>query len=196
MAKTGSKLTSISDNKLVEMALCGNQSAFSALHAKYEKAVSSQISKIVKNAVEIEDICIESFERAFQKLDTFNPEMRFSTWLFAIARNNALDHQAKDQGKSKIIDKTPIELNQDTTSNVPDSQPSPEEKVISSQDHDTFLSCIQGLPDLYRDIASMCFVDNLGYKEISEKAGLPINTVKTRISRARALIIRKMLEEE
>ena len=45
-------------------------------------------------------------------------------------------------------------------------------------------------------IARMCFVDNLGYKEIAEKAGIPINTVKTRISRAKSLIIRMMLDIE
>ncbi|MBQ3881552.1 MAG: RNA polymerase sigma factor, partial [Bacteroidales bacterium] len=72
----------------------------------------------------------------------------------------------------------------------------PEEEIIESQDHENFLSCIEGLPDLYRDVAKMCFIDNLGYKEIAEKAGMPINTVKTRISRAKGIIIRMMTEME
>ena len=77
-----------------------------------------------------------------------------------------------------------------------DGQLSPEEYIISAQDHETFLNCISGLPELYREVAQMCYVDNLGYKEIAEKTNLPLNTVKTRINRARAQIIRKMLEEE
>ena len=196
MAKTGSKLISVNDEVLVKMALEGNQTAFSALHAKYERAVCAVIGKIVSDAVEVEDICIESFEKAFQKLHTFNQEMKFSTWLFAIARNNALDHKTHATNKSKVIDKNSIDMNNDKADNVADGQLSPEECIISAQDHETFLNCISGLPELYREVAEKCYVDNLGYKEISEQTGLPINTVKTRINRARAQIIRKMLEEE
>lgn len=196
MGKTGSKLINVGDTELVEMALEGNQKAFSALHAKYSVAVSSVIGKIVSDPLEVEDISIESFEKAFQKLSTFNLDMKFSTWLFTIARNNALDHKTRAATKSKVIDSAPLDSNKDKTDNVPDAQPSPEENIISTQDHETFLDCIGGLPELYRDIARMCYVDNLGYKEISEKTGLPINTIKTRISRARARIICKMLEEE
>jgi len=94
------------------------------------------------------------------------------------------------------MDNTPIDMSRDSATNVADGRPSPEESVIASQDHDSFMACIDGLPGLYRDIARMCLVDNLGYKEIAEETGLPVNTVKTRISRARALVTRKMLEEE
>ena len=196
MVRTGSKLISVNDAELVQMALDGSQTAFSALHAKYERAVCAVIGKIVGNPSEVEDICIESFEKAFQKLHTFNLEMKFSTWLFAIARNNALDHKTRADSAGKVMDSASIDQNKDKTDNVADGQPSPEESIISSQDHEKFLNCICGLPDLYRDIASMCFVDNLGYKEISEKTGLPLNTIKTRISRAKAQIVRKMLEED
>ena len=73
---------------------------------------------------------------------------------------------------------------------------SPEENVISTQDHENFLYCIDKLPEHYMSIAKMCFIDNLGYKEISEKAGIPVNTVKTRISRAKNLIVQMMLDME
>lgn len=196
MAKTGSKLISVNDTELVKMALGGNQNAFAALHAKYERAVCTVIGKIVTDPVEVEDVCMESFERAFQKLGTFNLEMKFSTWIFAIARYNALDHKTRIAGKNMVIDSNPLDINKDAANDVPDGQLSPEESIISSQDHENFLNCISGLPELYREVAQLCYVDNLGYKEISEKTGLPVNTIKTRISRARAQIIRKMLEEE
>ena len=196
MAKTGSKLTSVNDDVLVRMALDGNQTAFSALHAKYEMAVCSIIGKIVSDPIEVEDICIESFERAFQKLCTFDQGKKFSTWLFTIAKNKALDHKTLATNKSKVIDNSSIDMTNDKADNVADGQLSPEEYIISAQDHETFLNCISGLPELYREVAQMCYVDNLGYKEIAEKTNLPLNTVKTRINRARAQIIRKMLEEE
>lgn len=180
------------------MALDGNQKAFTALHAKYQLAVFLHVGKIIQDPEEAADVCIESFANAFQKLDTFDRTKKFSTWLFAIAKNKALDHSIKQSGKSKgMVDVLPIDSPDLGQTEIADEeQPGPEEVIIMSQDHEKFLSCIEGLPELYRDIAKMCYVDYLGYKEISEKTELPINTVKTRISRTKALIVEKMLEEE
>ncbi len=197
MAKTGLNLTSGSkDIELVRKALEGSEKAFSILHAKYSVAVAAVIRRIVTDNVEAEDISIESFEKAFQNLHTFDQNKKFSTWLFAIARNNALDHKNRTVNQNKVIDSTPIDANKDIRVDVADGQPSPEENIISTQDHERFLDCIGGLPELYREVAQMCFVDNLGYKEIAEKTDLPINTVKTRIRRAKESIISKMMEEE
>lgn len=197
MAKTGSKLTSISDVELVKMALGGNQFAFTAIHAKYEKAVYGVVSKIVTHQEDIKDISLETFEKAFQKLDTFDMEKRFSTWLFTIARNSALDHKIKSENKGKVLVDTPTSVQgQDKPDNVPDEQPTPIDSIISAQNHEKFLACIEGLPELYAQVAEKYYIANLGYKEISEQLELPMGTVKTRINRAKALIINKMLEED
>lgn len=197
MAKTGSKLTDLDDNGLVRMALEeGNEAAFFALYARYHKAVSAHISKYVKEREEVEDICMESFEKAFGKLSTFKPENKFSTWLFIIARNTAFDHRNRGKMMGKKVGQATSETSVEEAINVPADQLSPEEDIISSQDHENFLSCIDNLPEHYMVIARMCFVDNLGYKEIAEKAGIPVNTVKTRISRAKALIIQMMQDME
>ncbi len=197
MGKTGLSPTRVNtDIELVKLALEGSEKAFSILHAKYSVAVAAVIRRIVNDNVEAEDICIESFEKAFQNLHTFDQKKKFSTWLFAIARNNALDHKNRSVNQNKVIDSNPIDMGKDIRTDVADGQPSPEENIISTQDHERFLDCIGGLPELYREVAQMCFVDNLGYKEIAEKTDLPINTVKTRIRRAKESIISKMLEEE
>lgn len=197
MAKTGSKLTDLDDNGLVRLALEeGNEAAFFALYARYHKAVSAHISKYVKEREEVEDICMESFEKAFGKLATFKPENKFSTWLFIIARNTAFDHRNRGRLMGKKVGTATSDTSVEEAINVPADQLSPEEDIISSQDHENFLSCIDNLPEHYMVIAKMCFVDNLGYKEIAEKAGIPVNTVKTRISRAKALIIQMMQDME
>ncbi|MDD6252474.1 MAG: RNA polymerase sigma factor [Bacteroidales bacterium] len=200
MGKTGSKLTNIDDNGLINMALEGNgpesEAAFFTLYARYHKAVSGHIAKYVKESEEIEDICMESFEKAFGKLSTFKQENKLSTWLFRIARNTAFDHQEKARMRGQKIEKTSIDISPEETINVIDDRMSPEENVISTQDHENFLYCIDKLPEHYMSIAKMCFIDNLGYKEISEKAGIPVNTVKTRISRAKNLIVQMMLDME
>ncbi len=200
MGKTGLKLTDMDDNALVRMALEGNvreaEAAFFALYARYHKAVAGHIAKYIKDREEIEDVCMESFEKAFVKLSTFNNENKLSTWLFRIARNTAFDHQGKEKVLGRKIGKTSLDVTDEDSVNVADDRLSPEEDIISTQDHENFIDCIGNLPALYRDIAKMCFVDNLGYKEIAEKADIPVNTVKTRISRAKGIIIRMMLEME
>ena len=185
------KLTDIDDNGLVRLALEGSHSeseaAYFAIYARYHKAVSGHIAKYVKETEEIEDICMESFEKAFGKLSTYNQENKLSTWLFRIARNTAFDHQGKNKSMGRKVENTSIDNSQDEVIDVADDRLSPEDDIISNQDQ---------LPEHYMSIARMCFVDNLGYKEIAEKAGIPINTVKTRISRAKGLIIRMMLDIE
>ncbi len=196
MARTGLKLTDLSDAELVALALGGeSQAAYFTLYARYYKGVCAHISKFVNEQEEIEDICMESFEKAFKQLATFEKEKKFSTWILTIARNTAFDHKSKEKVRGKKMEVGPIE-GQSENVDVADNTRSPEEEIIDSQDHENFLSFIDGLPDLYRPVAQMCFVDNLGYKEIAEKAGLPINTVKTRISRAKALLVRMMQDME
>lgn len=198
MAKTGLKLTDHDDASLVEMALSGgpeSEAAFFTIYARYHNGVCAHISRFIQEQEEVEDICMESFEKAFKQLGSYRRSHKFSTWIFTIARNTAFDHIDKDKvrgGKDKMA----IDYSDLAHIDVPEDNVSPEDEIINTQDHENFLSCIQGLPDLYREVATMCFVDNLGYKEISSKSGLPINTVKTRISRAKGLIVQMMLDME
>jgi len=193
MEKTGLKLTDLDDQALVARALHdSSQAAYLILYDRYHDSVRGHIARFVGNQDDIDDICIESFAKAFKQLSSYKSENRFSTWIFTIARNTALDHLDKEKVRGKKLEITAIGDPDTESSRVPDDTRSPEEEIISSQDHENFLSCIGGLPDLYREIASLCFIDNLGYKEISEKTDLPLNTVKTRVRRAKELIVRMM----
>ena len=198
MAETGSKLTDLSDAELIELALKKNsQAAFFALHSRYCNGLRNHISKYVQDPQDVEDICIVSFQKAFKELASYKPQNKFSTWLYTIARNTAFDHQDREIVRGKL-DRTDF-LNEDNEQiDIADDTISPEENIINGQDHDLLMKCIESLPEHYRSIAHMCYVDNLGYKEIAEKAEIPINTVKTRISRAKDLLIKKMqnIEEE
>ena len=139
---------------------------------------------------------MESFEKAFKQLSTYRPENHFSTWIFRIARNTAFDHLSKEKVRGQKIEKMTIDYSDLDPVDVPSDSESPEEEIINNQDHENFLACLNGLSDVYREVARMCFVENLEYKVIAEKTGLPMGTVKTRISRARNLIIQKMLDME
>ena len=123
------KLTDIDDIGLVRLALEGSHSeseaAYFAIYARYHKAVSGHIAKYVKETEEIEDICMESFEKAFGKLSTYNQENKLSTWLFRIARNTAFDHQGKNKSMGRKVEKTSMSSMWRTTDSVPRMTSSP-----------------------------------------------------------------------
>ena len=81
METTGSRLTNLSDSELIKLAVEQQQTAFIVLYTRYNAGVRSHISRYVAQKEEIEDICLESFQKAFSQIQTFNPEFKFSTWL-------------------------------------------------------------------------------------------------------------------
>ena len=91
MEKTGLKLTNLSDPELVKLAIEQNQAAFIVLYTRYNTGVKAHISHYIIQKEDIEDICLESFQKAFSQIATYNDEYKFSTWLYRIARNTAFD---------------------------------------------------------------------------------------------------------
>jgi RNA polymerase sigma-70 factor (ECF subfamily) len=85
------KVSDIQDIELIKMALENDQKAFSMLVARYEKSVSAYIQHFVIQENDAEDICQETFDKAFRNLTGYNPEYAFSTWLYSIAQNSCLD---------------------------------------------------------------------------------------------------------
>ena len=200
MVKTGSRLTDWEEEDLIKAALGSDsamsQAAFYTLYTRYNKGVRTHVARYVKDEEEIEDICMESFAKAFKQLSTYRDDNRFSTWLFRIARNTAFDHLSHEKARTHKSVRLTIDYSALEHVDIPSDDDSPEEEVIGSQDHESFLDCVEALPELYREAAKYCFIDNLGYKEIAAKTQLPINTVKTRIKRAKALVIKRMAEED
>ena len=81
METTGSKLTNLSAEELIQLAAEQNQTAFIVLYTRYNAGVKSHVSRYVAQKEEVEDICLESFQKAFSQIHTFNPDYKFSTWL-------------------------------------------------------------------------------------------------------------------
>ena len=192
METTGSKLTDMQDADLVKLALEQNQAAFIVLYTRYNAGVRSHISRYVTRKEDVEDICLESFQKAFSPIGTYNPEFKFSTWLYRIARNTAFDHLSKHDREMSYIPTTSI--NEDITElkEIPATMHNPEEDIITQQEYDKWLNNIEKLKGDYHVVAKMNLIDNFGYKEIADALGMPINTVKTKIRRAKAMLLKMM----
>lgn len=192
MERTGLKLTDLSDKELVDLALQQNQAAFIVLYTRYNAGVKNHISKYIAQAEDKEDVALESFQKAFSQISSYNPEFKFSTWLYRIARNTALDHISKRDREKNNLPTTSIS---DTLAEINDmaaAMHNPEDDIIKQQEYDKWMANIEKLKDDYRVVARMNLIDHFGYKEIAEQLDLPINTVKTKIRRAKAQLLKMM----
>ncbi|MBO8454115.1 MAG: sigma-70 family RNA polymerase sigma factor [Bacteroidetes bacterium] len=192
MEKTGLKLTELTDKELVDLALQQNQAAFIVLYTRYSAGVRNHISKYISQAEDREDVALESFQKAFSQISSYNPEFKFSTWLYRIARNTALDHISKRDREKNNLPTTSIS---DTISELNDmaaAMHNPEDDIIKQQEYDKWMDNIEKLKEDYRIVARMNLIDHFGYKEIADQLDLPINTVKTRIRRAKAQLLKMM----
>ncbi|MBR5836721.1 MAG: sigma-70 family RNA polymerase sigma factor [Bacteroidales bacterium] len=192
METTGSKLTNLQDMELVRLALEQNQAAFIVLYTRYNVGVRSHISRYVNQKEDIEDICLESFQKAFSQLGNYNPEYKFSTWIYRIARNTAFDHMSRHDREKNNLPTTSISEDFAELKELPAAMHNPEEDIINQQEYDKWLNNIEKLKDDYKTVAKMNLIDNFGYKEISDALDMPINTVKTKIRRAKAQLLKMM----
>ena len=192
METTGLKLTDMPDEELVKLAIEQNQAAYIILYTRYNAGVRSHVSRYVSQKEDIEDICLESFQKAFSQISSYNPEYKFSTWLYRIARNTAFDHLSKHDRQMSYMPTTSISEDFAELKDIPTMMHNPEEDIINQQEYDKWLANIEKLKDDYRIVAKMNLIDNFGYKEISEALEMPINTVKTKIRRAKAMLLKMM----
>ena len=189
MERPGSTLT----DELVRLAIIGDGTAFTRLWDTHIDGLRSYIKSKMKNLDDfyVDDICSRTFEKAFRQIKTYDPsKSQFNTWLLTIARNTALDtldHENRARRQMVYLD----DENRQTSamvSRIEDGDDTALENIIHEEDQDRTQKCIEGLPQLYREIARMRLVDGLQYKEIAEELDMELNTVRTRIRRAKALM--------
>ena len=137
METTGSRLTNLSDCELVKLAVEQHQTAFIILYTRYNAGVRSHISRYVAQKEEIEDICLESFQKAFSQLEAYNPEYKFSTWIYRIARNTAFDHLSRHDREKNNMPTTSINEDFAELKELPAVMHNPEEDIITQQEYHT-----------------------------------------------------------
>ena len=166
--------------------------AFVILYQRYRNALNAHVSRFLSNREDIEDVCIESFQKAFSRIGLYNGTYMFSTWLFRIGQNTAFDHLSRRRRKAANMPMQTIAYDSDTSLDIPSEATSPEDSVISREEYDKWLTVIDLLEGDYKTVAKMFLLDNYGYQEIADALGMPLNTVKTKIHRARTKLMRMM----
>ncbi|HMK06115.1 MAG TPA: sigma-70 family RNA polymerase sigma factor [Flavobacterium sp.] len=171
--------------KHIEKAKNGDQFAFTFLLDYYWNEVYGFMLKRTENETDAEDITIETFAKAFDKIATYNSEFQFNTWLISIAKNVHIDMLRKKKS-TLFIDITDEEDQQ--AYNVADSSPSAEDKIIIEQNLSQLLQYIKELKPHYQEVIQLRYFQELSYQEIADQLEEPLNNVKIKLLRAKKLL--------
>ena len=178
------------DFKLIDQATVGgDESAFAKLMERYKKPVYHMILKMVRNVDDAEDLTIEAFAKAFKNLKRFKKDYTFSTWLFRIATNNAIDFIRKKRLETYSLNTSFTDDSGDAVNiDVEDRNLTPDEETIKSQKIELVRMFVTKLPAKYQRLVRLRYFDELSYEEIAQELDAPLGTVKAQLHRARELM--------
>ena len=176
------------DRSLVEQILGGDRDLFGVLVARYEKRVVNYVYRITHRYEEAHDLTQEIFVKVYLALDRYDPKYQFSTWLFRIAQNSAIDAIRK-----KSIAEVPIARGSDDEDGnrereFADDGISPYRALKNKQLSSAIDTAVGKLPPDYRELIQLRHFAELSYEEIASMKKLPLGTVKNKLFRARNLL--------
>jgi RNA polymerase sigma-70 factor (ECF subfamily) len=173
------------ETALITRILEGESEVYAVLVQRYNGALYRYLLRLVKRIEEAEDLLQEAYLRAYLSLASYDSTYRFSTWLYRIATNLALNRLKAEkrlislEGMSDRLDDAPLELVDERDDCRPEVHTERVEIARQVQ------RCLEELPDAYRAVMALRYVADLPYAEIAEITGLPLNTVRTRLHRGR-----------
>jgi RNA polymerase sigma-70 factor (ECF subfamily) len=175
------------DFELVQAALKNHaSSAYEKILSKYKDPVYHMILKMVHNRDDAEDLTIEAFGKIFNRLEQYNPQWAFSTWLYRIATNLAIDFlRVKRIDTLSIHQPLTNDKEKNHSHNIPSHGLSPEEEFIKKQRAENVKATLQKLNEKYRTLIELRYYKELSYEEIAEEMKMPVGTVKTNLFRAK-----------
>jgi RNA polymerase sigma-70 factor, ECF subfamily len=183
-------LSTATDQEVVAWALDGHERAYRELLNRYQRPVFSLVYRMVRDRERAEDLAQETFVKVLNALDTYRPQYKFSSWIFKIANNAAIDHLRKKEIETLSLDGAPdavtAERQEGTTLQLPASGESPLDELEARELGGQIEAAIAQLRPEYRACIMLRHIEGRAYEEIAEILDLPLGTVKTYIHRARS----------
>ncbi len=185
----GKDLQTLSDQEVVALARAGKDAAYRELLRRYERPVFSLIFRMVRDRALAEDLSQDTFVKVLNALDSYRPEFKFSSWVFKIANNVAIDQLRRRELDTLSLDGAPDARTKDevaaTALQAVDRTESPLAELESRELGSMIEEAIAKLRPEYRSCILLRHVEGRSYEEIAETLDLPLGTVKTYIHRAR-----------
>ncbi|MBC8031002.1 MAG: sigma-70 family RNA polymerase sigma factor [Pyrinomonadaceae bacterium] len=184
-------LSAANDRELVASAVTGLEGGFEELVRRYQRPISAYVYRMVGNYETALDLTQEIFIKIYGSLARYRPEFKFSTWIYKIAHNAAIDHLRRSSGRERSLivgsENDQYDLPIESEGLTPEQQTEREERRVEIE------SVVRALPTAYRELIVLRHSQDLTYEEIVEVTGLPLGTVKNRLFRARDLMRQQFL---
>src|SRR6266566_2525753 len=183
--------SSATDRDLVATAVTGVESSFEELVRRYQRPISAYVYRMVGDYDAALDLTQEIFIKVYGSLARYRSEFKFSTWIYKIAHNCAVDHLRRHNGREQSLTRSsegdcyelPLESR----------RPSPEQESERKERKLEIEGVVRALPAAYRELIVLRHSQDLTYEEIVEVTGLPLGTVKNRLFRAREMMRQQFL---
>lgn len=177
----------LDDRTLVARILGGDRDRFTDLVGRYEKRVVNYVYRITHRYEDAHDLTQEIFVKVFLALDRYDPKYQFSTWLFRIAQNSAIDALRK-KGVSEVPLARPNDEEEGKEREFADDGISPYRALKNKQLSAAIDGAVDQLPPDYRELIQLRHFAEMSYEEIATMKKLPLGTVKNKLFRARNLL--------
>jgi RNA polymerase sigma-70 factor (ECF subfamily) len=174
-------IATFEDRTLIEMALAGQSECFSALMERHVTAVRRCITSTVRNTSDVDDLVQDTFLKAWTHLCTFRFEASFRTWITRVAVNESLASYRRQRSR-------PFCLTSENLEAFRSDYESPAEVLARSELHSRVHAAIARLPNKYREILTLCDLEQLSAQETARRLKSSISLVKTRLFRARRML--------
>ncbi|MEO8069383.1 MAG: sigma-70 family RNA polymerase sigma factor [Flavobacteriales bacterium] len=186
----------LSDKARYDLVLVGravekkDQKAYAELMSRYRDSIYFMLLKMINNKDDAEDLTIEAFGKAFNRLHQYTPNYAFSTWLFKIASNNCIDWIRKQKKKMLSIDQPfGTDDGDEMTIELRGHGPDPADVAIRNQKVEVMREVVEKLKPRYRTLIELRYYKEYSYEEIADELDLPLGTVKAQLFRAREFLM-------
>ncbi len=186
-------LASTTDSDLVASAVSGLEGSFEELVRRYQRPISAYVYRMVGNYESALDLTQEIFIKVYNSLNRYRSEFKFSTWIYKIAHNAAVDHLRRTATREQSL----VVGSEDNQFDLPieSGHPSPEQESEQRERRGEIETVVRALPGNYRELIILRHSQDLSYEEIVEVTGLPLGTVKNRLFRAREMMRQQFVEK-
>jgi RNA polymerase sigma-70 factor (ECF subfamily) len=180
------------DTELIAAVLKGEEEKFGELVNRYQGRLVNFLFRLLHDLADAHDLAQDVFLKTYQALDRYDPQYKFSTWLFRVAQNAAIDQIRKRRLQLVSIDRPTRDVDDQRAWELPSGERSPYSHLRNRERGDAIREAIEELPWEYRELIVMRHFGELSYQEIATLKTMPLGTVKNKLFRGRQMLKEKL----
>jgi RNA polymerase sigma-70 factor (ECF subfamily) len=186
------RIRALTDGELIATAVDGRSDSFEELVRRYQRPITGYVFRMLGDYDSALDVTQDVFIKVYNSLSRYSPEYKFSTWLYRIAHNAAVDHMRRNSVATQSLEAENADGSYQLQ--LESRAASPEQDRERTEWRNEIDAVVKRLPAPYRDLIMLRHGRDLSYDEIAEVTGLPLGTVKNRLFRAREMMRELFIE--